>query len=131
MAAIALGLQAFYLGGAPVAATGTDHPYWQTMVFTALCFMQLGHVLAIRSEQQSLLTQGLLSNRPLALSVALTVALQLLVLYTPVGNDWFGTVPLAAMDLAVCVAAALLIMLAVETEKWTRRRLAAPAATAS
>jgi len=143
MAAIALGLQAFYLGsgtaavdaaaaatvaaGATAAAgigSGTGAPYWQTMVFTALCFMQLGHVLAIRSERQSLFAQGLLSNRPLALAVALTVALQLLVLYTPAGNGWFGTVPLAAVDFAVCVAAALVILVVVEAEKWARRHAA-------
>ena len=147
MAAIALGLQAFYLGSGTAAADaaaaatvaagataagsggGTGAPYWQTMVFTALCFMQLGHVLAIRSERQSLFAQGLLSNRPLALAVALTVALQMLVLYTTAGNDWFGTVPLAAVDLAVCVAAALVILVVVEAEKWARRH-AAPGSAA-
>ena len=43
--------------------TGLAH--WQTMVFTVLCLSQMGHVLAIRSERESLFSQGLLSNRPL------------------------------------------------------------------
>lgn len=42
---------------------GNDH--WQTMVFTVLCLTQLGHVLAIRSEKESLVHQGLLTNKPL------------------------------------------------------------------
>jgi Ca2+-transporting ATPase len=114
MAALALGQQAWYLG--------RDAAQWQTVVFTTLCFMQLGHVLAIRSERSSLFTQGLLSNRPLALAVALTVLLQLAVVYTPLGNAWFRTVPLAAVDLAACIGAALVILAVVEAEKALRRR---------
>jgi Ca2+-transporting ATPase len=114
MAALALGAQAFYLS--------RGAPQWQTVVFTALCFMQLGHVLAIRSERSSLFTQGLLSNRPLSMAVALTVALQLAVVYTPSGNAWFATVPLAPADLAACVGAALVILAVVEVEKAVRRR---------
>ena len=39
--------------------------HWQTMVFTVLTLAQLAHVLAIRSQMQSLLAQGLRSNLPL------------------------------------------------------------------
>ena len=115
MAAIALGLQAWYLGD------GTGH--WQTVVFTALCFMQLGHVLAIRSERSSLFTLGLGSNRPLLAAVLGTVALQLAVVYLPAGNAWFRTQPLAAGELASCVLAAAAILAVVEAEKAVRRRL--------
>jgi len=45
------------------------------MVFTVLCLSQMGHVLAIRSETESLFSQGLLSNRPLAGAFLLTLAL--------------------------------------------------------
>ena len=114
MAGLALGAQAWYFG--------RDAEQWQTMVFTILCFMQLGHVLAIRSEWTSLFSQGLTSNRPLAAAVAFTVLLQLAVIYLPAGNAWFGTVPLAAADLGVCVIAALLVLAVVEAEKAIRRR---------
>ena len=73
---------------------------WQTLVFTTLCFMQLGHVLAIRSEQTSLFSQGLLSNTPLLGAVMLTVLLQLVVVYVPALNPIFATVPLSAPQLA-------------------------------
>ena len=122
MAALALGTQAWYLG--------RDAAQWQTVVFTTLCFMQLGHVLAIRSERSSLFTQGLWSNRPLALAVALTVLLQLAVVYTPLGNAWFRTAPLAPLDLAACVGAALVIVAVVEAEKAVRRRQGATPASA-
>lgn len=118
MAAIALGVQAWYLGD--------EAGQWQTMVFTTLCFMQLGHVLAIRSEWTSLFSQGLTSNRQLLAAVLFTVLLQLAVIYLPAGNAWFGTVPLAAGDLGVCVVAALLILVVVEAEKAMRRRMRMP-----
>ncbi|MCB0154559.1 MAG: cation-translocating P-type ATPase, partial [Anaerolineae bacterium] len=38
-------------------------PAWQTMVFTTLTLSQMGHALAIRSQRDSLFTQGLFSNR--------------------------------------------------------------------
>ncbi len=115
MAAIALGLQAWHLD--------QDTGRWQTVVFTALCFMQLGHVLAIRSERSSLFTLGLGSNRPLLAAVLATVAMQLAVVYLPAGNAWFKTQPLAAGELASCVLAALAILALVEAEKAVRRRL--------
>ena len=114
MAGVALGTQAFYLD------RGT--PTWQTMVFTVLCLSQLGHALAIRSERESLLAQGLLSNKPMLAAVLLTVALQLAILYVPILNGVFKTAPLAAADLAVAVGLSSLVLLAVEAEKWLRRR---------
>ena len=35
--------------------------HWQTLVFTTLCFAQLSHVMAIRSERESLFHQGITS----------------------------------------------------------------------
>ncbi len=114
MAGIALGTQAW--------AWHANLPEWQTLVFTMLCFMQLGHVLAIRSERTSLFSQGLLSNRALFGAVVLTVLLQLAVVYVPALNTLFSTVPLSPVELGACFAAAAAILVAVEIEKWLRRR---------
>ena len=35
-------------------AIKTGHANWQTMVFTVLCLSQMGHVLAVRFERESL-----------------------------------------------------------------------------
>ena len=40
----------------------TGFAHWQTMVFTVLCLSQMGHVLAIRSERESLFTPGAASR---------------------------------------------------------------------
>ena len=57
--------------------------HWQTMVFTVLTLSQLGHALAVRSERESLFSQGVRSNVPLLLAVLLTLALQLAIIYLP------------------------------------------------
>jgi Ca2+-transporting ATPase len=101
---------------------GVDASSWQTLVFTILVFAQLLHVLAIRSERESLFTLGLGSNLPLAFIVAGSMLLQLLVIYTPLGNTWLSTRPLSATELAIAFCAGLAVFLGVEIEKALVRR---------
>jgi len=95
---------------------------WQTMVISVVTFSQLAHVMAIRSETESLFKQGLLSNKPLLASVLLMVVLQLAVIYTPVLNGLFNTQPLRPVELAWTLLAGSIIFLAVEVEKRIRRK---------
>jgi len=100
--------------------SGTAH--WQSMVFTVLTLSQLGHVLAIRSERESLFTQGVLSNRVLIIALLFTVALQLAVLYVPGLNPIFKTEPLSLGELAACLALSSVVFIGVEIEKALVRR---------
>ena len=100
--------------------SGSAH--WQTMVFTVLTLSQLGHVLAIRSEQDSLFTLGVTSNPKLLAAVLFTFLLQLATLYIPLGNAWFKTEALSAGELAACLALSAIVFFAVEIEKWLVRR---------
>jgi Ca2+-transporting ATPase len=102
--------------------------HWQTMVFTVLTLAQMAHVLAIRSETQSLFAQGLRSNLALTGAVALTFALQLATIYVPALQPVFRTEALEAGELALCLAAAATVFVAVEIEKALRRRRLRPAA---
>jgi len=103
--------------GAEAWAVARDLPHWQTIVFTVLSFSQLGHVMAIRSERQSIFKLGLFSNKALLGSVVLTVALQIAVIYLPVANDILKTQPLTFGELAACVGLSSLVLIAVEIEK--------------
>ncbi|MBK7975200.1 MAG: cation-translocating P-type ATPase [Deltaproteobacteria bacterium] len=99
---------------------GDEH--WQTMIFTTLALSQMAHVLAIRSERDSLFQQGLFSN-PWALgAVLLTVALQAIVVFVTPLQRVFHTVALAPVDLGWCVGLASVIFVGVEIEKWVKRR---------
>ncbi|OGS00808.1 MAG: ATPase [Elusimicrobia bacterium RBG_16_66_12] len=100
----------------------TGHAHWQTMVFTVLCLSQMGHVMAIRSERESLFTQGLLSNKPILGAVLITFILQLATIYVPFLNPIFKTEPLTLRELAFTLAMSSSVFAAVELEKWVKRR---------
>ncbi len=96
---------------------------WQTMVFTVLSLLQMGQVMAIRSEKESLLELGLWSNPALLGAVALTALLQLAIIYVPGAAVVFKTQPLGAGELILCLALSSVTFFAVELGKWwTRRR---------
>ncbi|MDE2117526.1 MAG: calcium-translocating P-type ATPase, PMCA-type [Betaproteobacteria bacterium] len=99
--------------------SGSAH--WQTMVFTVLTLSQMSHVLAIRSERESLFRQGLLSNLPLLGAVTLTFLLQLATIYVPALNEIFHTQPLSASELGICLALSSVVFFCVEIEKWLIR----------
>ncbi len=100
----------------------TGHAHWQTMVFTVLCLTQLGHVLAIRSEKESLFKMGLFSNKYLLGAVVLTFVLQMATIYVPVLNPIFKTEPLSLNELALTLVMSSVVFFAVEIEKFVKRR---------
>ena len=109
------------LGGMAWAWTsGADN--WQTVVFTVLVLAQLGHSLAVRSETLPSFGRRFATNPALLAAVALTVGLQLAVVYVPWLQGIFRTDALTAGQLGVCVALALVVPLAVEVEKVLVRR---------
>jgi len=96
-------------------------PNWQTMVFTVLCLSQMGNVLAIRSERESIFSQGLRSNLTLFGAFILTFFLQMATIYVPFLNPVFKTKPLSARELIATLAMSSVVFFAVETEKLIRR----------
>lgn len=114
MGLVTLGMQAWAIHYA-----GT---HWQTMAFTVLCFAQLGHVMAIRSEHRSFFRTSMLSNKPLLGALLFTSGLQLMVIYTPFFNEIFKTQPLTLGELAISIAVASIVFWAVELEKFLKNR---------
>lgn len=114
LGALCIGVQAW--------ALHVDDAHWQTMVFTVLTLAQMFHVLAIRSERDSLVTQGLFSNRPLLGAILLTFALQLSTVYVPALNPVFHTEALTLGELGLCLALSSVMLVAVEAEKALIRR---------
>lgn len=111
---LTLGTQAFEI------YTGNSH--WQTIVFTVLCLAQMWHVLAIRSDRESLFAQGIFSNKLLLGAVLLTFVLQLCTIYVPVLNTFFNTQPLTWDELLLAIGISSIVFIAVEVEKWWKRR---------
>jgi Ca2+-transporting ATPase len=111
MGAVSIVTQAWFID--------SSQTHWQTMVFTVLCLSQMGHVLAIRSEQESFFKQRI--NKPLLGAVLLTFALQMATIYVPILNPIFKTEPLTAGELAVTILLSSIVFLAVELEKTLKR----------
>ncbi len=100
----------------------TGHAHWQTMVFTVLCLSQMGHVLAIRSDHESIFSQGLFSNKPLLGAFGLTFGLQMATIYVPFLNPIFKTEPLTLNELLFTMVLSSVVFIAVEIEKFVKRR---------
>ncbi len=105
MAIGTLGLFAYALNAGTV-----EHA--MTMAFTTLAAFQWFQALNARSSRLSVLAVGVFSNRWLWAGIGVAVALQLLVVYTPLGHELFGTVSLTWADWLriVPVAASILLI---------------------
>lgn len=99
-----------------------NDPAWQTLVFTTLTLSEMGYVMAIRSNRDSIFRIGLLSNRPLLGAVLLTTLLQLAVVYVPFMQVIFETRALALPQLALVLVLSTSLLWVVEIKKWFLRR---------
>jgi Ca2+-transporting ATPase len=113
MAGIALVLQGWAI---------TNGLHWQTMVFNVLCLSQMGHVLAIRSENQAFFSAGVLSNKPLIVAVTVAFLLQFMVTYSPFFQSVFKTEALTLNEFILVAGASSLVFFAVELEKRISRK---------
>jgi Ca2+-transporting ATPase len=102
-------------------AINNEVSHWQTMAFTVLCFSQMGHVMAIRSERQSLFHIGIFSNKSLLGALLLTTTLQMAIIYSPSLNTIFKTQPLSIYELIITLAVSSIVFWAVEIEKYIIR----------
>ncbi|MGA6924688.1 MAG: cation-translocating P-type ATPase [Desulfosarcina sp.] len=113
MGAVSIATQALFIN--------STQAHWQTMVFTVLCLSQMGHVLAVRSEQDFFFKQGALSNKPLLGAVLLTFVLQMATIYVPILNPIFKTVPLTTGELFITFLMSTVVFIGVEIEKAVKR----------
>ncbi len=99
-------------------AQDSSHPNsWKTMVFTTLCLAQMGHALAVRSDTQLTFQLNPFSNPYVLGAVTLTTILQLLLIYVPPFQAFFGTEALSFNELAICFGFSLLMFVWIEVEK--------------
>jgi P-type Ca2+ transporter type 2C len=90
--------------------------YAQTLAFTTLVFYQLWNSLNARFDTRSAF-HNLRRNRWLWLAIAISLGLQLLVVYLPILQQAFNTVPLGLRDWLVCAAVGSSVLWAMELKK--------------
>jgi Ca2+-transporting ATPase len=102
------------------------NPHWKTMVFTTLCIAQMGHAIAVRSNNRLTIEVNPFSNPYLLWAVTVTTALQLALVYVPFLQDFFGTQPLTLIELGICLLFSTSLFVWAESEKlflrWYRNR---------
>ncbi|AFY53777.1 cation transport ATPase [Rivularia sp. PCC 7116] len=96
---------------------GLDPERWKTMVFTTLCIAQMGHAIAIRSNNQLTIEINPFSNPYLLAAVVLTTILQLMLVYVPPLQSFFGTHVISLPELGICLGFSALMFVWVELEK--------------
>jgi Ca2+-transporting ATPase len=102
---------------------GADLTLVRTEVFTLVAVAQWFNMLNCQSATASALGLRVLRNPWLAGGLALSVALQALVLYAPALNEMFHTVPLALESLLPLLALASLSLWVEELRKLVARRM--------
>ncbi|BAY97251.1 cation-transporting ATPase [Tolypothrix tenuis PCC 7101] len=106
-----------YFHSKAVTGPGLDPERWKTMVFTSLCIAQMGHAIAIRSNNQLTIEMNPFSNPFVLGAVVVTTILQLMLVYVPPLRDFFGTHWLPPQELAICIGFSALMFVWVELEK--------------
>jgi Ca2+-transporting ATPase len=94
-----------------------DPDTWKTMVFTTLCLAQMGHALSARSDFRLTIQLNPFTNLYVWGAVLLTTGLQILLIYAPSLQQFFGLYPLSGTELAICFGFSALLFVWLEMEK--------------
>ena len=112
---LALGVLGAFVVSEYVRELAASHT--QTVTFTALVLTQLTHVYNVRAQGTSVMWTGFGDNRVLHWVVFASLLLQIAVVYLPLGNTLFNTVPLDAVDWVVITLAAVVPFLIIDAIK--------------
>lgn len=112
-----IGIVALALGVIYFNADDPNDKTWQTMMFATLAFLQIGQAMASRSTTESFFSMGFNTNPILNLMIMITFALQLVAIYVPFFDEFFGVEPLSLGNLLIAMAVGSLAFFAIELEK--------------
>ncbi|MGQ9583389.1 MAG: cation-translocating P-type ATPase [Thermoplasmatota archaeon] len=98
-------------------ARGAAAAHAQTLTFTAFVVFQMFSVFSCNSLHRSALTGEARRNTFLLAAVAVSILLQLAVVYLPMLNSLFHTVPLGLQDWGVILISGLLVLFTEEARK--------------
>ena len=115
---ICLAFGQFISPGLPITEV---YRYAATMAFTTLAFFQLYHVFMCRSHLKSFFKLGS-SNKSLLIAVAISIGLQLGVIYMPGAYYAFNTIFLLPIDWLIVLGVAGTIVPVVESFKFVIRK---------
>nr|WP_255668454.1 calcium-transporting P-type ATPase, PMR1-type [Methanocella sp. CWC-04] len=89
----------------------------RSMAFTVLVVFQLWNAINCRSETKSLFQIGIFSNGYLLLAIALSIMLQLIILYVPFLEGIFATTEPGLYDILLIMAVSSTVFIGIEIRK--------------
>ena len=90
----------------------------QTLIFTLVVFSEMFNAFNWRSDRYSILSLGFFTNKPLVYAVLTTIILQLVVIYIPLFQTAFRTVPLSLSEWGIVLALASTTLISMELVKY-------------
>jgi calcium-translocating P-type ATPase len=111
--------------GEPLAASAPLYLAATTACFAAIVVAQIVNVFLCRDEQRSAFAFGLPRNPLILWGIAFELCIAAAIIYTPLGNQIFGTAPLDIGAWLFMLPLALAMFAAEEFRKWVVRRRSA------
>jgi Ca2+-transporting ATPase len=101
---------------------GMSLPKIQTFIFTLVVISLMFNAFNWRSDRYSVFSLGVFTNRSLIYAVVSTILLQLAVIYIPIMQTAFRTVPLSLSDWGMIIPLASTTLIAMEITKYLEYR---------
>lgn len=111
-----------------IASKKYDLDTQHTMIFSFLCFVQLGNALSVRSSRKLLFQINLFRNTLLFITIVVTVGLQLVLVYSSPLESIFKTVALSRNDLMLTFYFSVGTVIVIELSKFIFSKLVSPKA---
>lgn len=102
---------------------GLEHA--RTMAFVMLVALHMWNAFNCRSEERSAFSMDIFSNPYLMLSLGISIALLISMVYLPLFQDLFYTVPISLSDWAMVLAISPATLIALEVRKFITRGMRA------
>lgn len=93
----------------------------RTIAFVLMAFFQLWNVLNLRSFKQSIFSLGIFSNPYVIGAIAISIGMQLAVLYTEIGRKLFSVEALGWLEWGMVLLVTSSIFIVIEVWKFMRR----------
>jgi len=122
LVSVLLVIGAFGLFKLKLMLHGENEDLARTLAVNVFVFGEMFYLFNCRSITHPIWTLGFWSNKFLWPGVAVMTLLQLIYTYVPFFNTIFQSAPMGLLDWSMILANSLVIFIAVETEKWLRRR---------
>jgi sodium/potassium-transporting ATPase subunit alpha len=93
-----------------------------TIMFASIVVAQAGNVLACRTSKQSIFKTSIKTNKWIIVGIISQLSILALLVYVPLMQNFFGTVPLNLTDWLYLISLALIVIFAEEIRKFFSRR---------